>query len=795
MAIHALKTNYMLGEYRIERLLGEGGFGLTYLGFDTNLDKYVAIKEYMPSEHAVRSNDSKIIAKSQSSSTVYDWGLNAFLNEAKTLAKFEVPNIVRIYRFFKANGTAYIVMEYCEGGCLIDRISKKSQMPEDLLKNIISDLISGLQLVHDDGILHRDIKPDNIMFRSDGTPVLIDFGAARLAIGTKSRKVTTIISPGYAPMEQYSSNGCIGPWSDIYSLSAVAYLCLTGERPPDIMNRLHEDTIEKLSLRNNSSVFLKSIDKGLELQVNDRPQSLSEWSSNWIENNTEILKKSKKWQSHNTPIYADKRSQSNDKSVIGSITARSKIDSYEQTIVNIKSVELDNNKNKSIRFIITLLFLGGLGAVGYLGYEKYFLRNTSEILVSEEPKRFFENQKAENIMANQLQDTPQQKELLEKIKKDEADWKSALNQHSIEAYEQYQNQNPKGLYIDQVSDFISKIKTENLKKKELFELQTQKSEQNENQKLIQLAQTKIKLVRDTQFLLQKLKFKSINTDGVLDQFTKNSIKSYQKIKGLDQNGLPSKSLLYQLNQEEKWPGRQVGESFSDCPDCPKMIVLPSGSYTMGSNHGKDNEKPPHHVAISEFSISETEITLSQWTACVNDNICIRILSDTHLFDDNHAIIQVNMADVNQYLAWINTKSTQKYRLPSEAEWEYAARAGTTSAYSWGDEIGQNNTLCDGCSSDVNENSIYLVKNFPANNYGLYDMHGNVWEWTADCWHNNYLGAPSDNLPWEPNDCNQFVVRSGSRDNKPEDLKSTNRGAMKPQDKRNSLGFRIAVDSN
>ena len=283
MQLHALQPEYLLNEYRIIKLLGEGGFGLTYLAFDTNLDKKVAIKEYMPSEHSIREKNSNIIAKNEASKKVYDWGLNAFINEAKTLAKFEVSNIVRVHRFFKDNGTAYIVMEYCEGGCLIDQISNKVPMSESKLIKIIAPLVKGLKIVHSGGILHRDIKPENIMFRQDGTPVLIDFGAARQAIGDKNPNITTIVTPGYAPIEQYSSEGGVGPWSDIYSLAAVAYLCLTGERPPDVNKRLYDDRVTKLAANVDASPFLHSIDAGLELHAEDRPQDLLEWSNRWIE--------------------------------------------------------------------------------------------------------------------------------------------------------------------------------------------------------------------------------------------------------------------------------------------------------------------------------------------------------------------------------------------------------------------------------------------------------------------------------------------------------------------------------
>ena len=350
MALHALQADYILGEYRIEKLLGEGGFGLTYLAFDTHLEKQVAIKEYMPSEHALRESDSKIIAKSAAAEIVYKWGLKAFLNEAKTLAKFEDPNIVRIHRFFKANGTAYIVMEYCEGKCLVDRITKDKPMGEEEVKLIISAITCGLQLVHNAGILHRDIKPDNIMFRLDGSPVLIDFGAARQAIGEKNRKITTIVTPGYAPLEQYSSKGSIGPWSDIYSLSAVAYLCLIGKRPPNIMNRLHDDTIINLNNELGPSDFLKSVDLGLEIQVNNRPKNLLEWSQSWCD------------LSHINIDERFSRQHVNSRAIFPGNSSNTK------TIFNTASVKPATKKNTIIAILVIML----LTAIGFYTYNSDF---------------------------------------------------------------------------------------------------------------------------------------------------------------------------------------------------------------------------------------------------------------------------------------------------------------------------------------------------------------------------------------------------------------------------------------
>lgn len=582
MGLHVLDSGYLLSEYRIQKLLGEGGFGLTYLAFDTLLEKKVAIKEYMPSEHAVRNDNTEIIPKSKASEKVYNWGLNAFLNEAKILAKFEDSNIVRVYRFFKANGTAYIVMEYCEGGCLVDLISKDKEMDESELKTIISSIVQGLQLVHNDGILHRDIKPDNIMFRQNGKAVLIDFGAAREAIGKKSTKVTTIITPGFAPLEQYSSKGIIGPWSDIYSLSAVAYTCITGSRPPDIMNRLHEDTILKLGDKKTSSEFLKSIDKGLRLQVDERPKSLSEWSSKWSNHKLTDSPKfelSKQFK----PIVASRTNSSDRRTTINKpISARTSLRPHEKTVLNAEKSSSGFLKSLMIFVIFLTIAVGG-----YYAYEYKLLQDKKarriieqkEQLAKEELKIIKQRKELTfsiqqllkalgyNIVASGFQDDATiqgikefeakigllvtgkidkliLKELNQEFKiVDNIAWKNANNINTKSSYQKYLSNFPNGVHVSQVP-----INIENSQNA----LTPKGTKSPQKIRLQQILADKKQLITDIQKELIRLKFKDLTVTGELDNYTKNSIKAYQKFKRLDQNGLPTKTLLFKLKSQEAW---------------------------------------------------------------------------------------------------------------------------------------------------------------------------------------------------------------------------------------------------
>ena len=279
--LNALPQGHRLQEYELVRVLGFGGFGMTYLGFDHNLNKAVAIKEYLPSDIATRTSDNSVVPQASQFQDDFEWGLERFLDEARALARFDHRHIIKVYRFFEAHGTAYIVMEYAEGETLAAFLERKGTLTEAELRAILYPLLDGLEVVHRADFLHRDIKPGNIIIRDeDNSPVLLDFGSARQAMGARSRSVTSIITPGYAPIEQYSSRGDQGPWTDIYALGGVCYSALTGQVPDDATDRVRNDPlipVVKRCVGQASTGFLSTIDWALAVDESDRPQSIAEW--------------------------------------------------------------------------------------------------------------------------------------------------------------------------------------------------------------------------------------------------------------------------------------------------------------------------------------------------------------------------------------------------------------------------------------------------------------------------------------------------------------------------------------
>lgn len=283
---HALPAGTRIQSYEVQQVLGIGGFGITYRAYDRTLERLVAIKEYLPTGLAVRTNDGTTVApKSEGDSRDYRYGLRRFLDEARTLARFNERSIVRVIAYMEAHGTAYFVMDYEDGECLDARLKTEITLAQDEIINILVPILRGLRIVHAQNFLHRDIKPLNIYLRRDGSPVLLDFGAARQALGEQSRAITRMVTPGYAPFEQYLADGKQGPWSDIYGIGATLYQCAVGVAPMASTERIaakqegSHDPVRQIAdilKQKFSAGFVDAMVWMLEPMARDRPQTVDE---------------------------------------------------------------------------------------------------------------------------------------------------------------------------------------------------------------------------------------------------------------------------------------------------------------------------------------------------------------------------------------------------------------------------------------------------------------------------------------------------------------------------------------
>ncbi len=293
----ALPNGYQLQNYKIAKQLSGGGFSIVYLAHDEN-GVPVAIKEYLPSQLALREEGSIVQATTAENLATFRYGMKCFFEEGRALAKINHPNVVRVINFFRANETVYMVMRYERGKTLQEEIqSRKRTVKESFIRRVFAELLNGLREVHTHKILHLDIKPANIYIRLDGSPVLLDFGAARQTLTTEKSKLSPMYTPGFAAPEHYKNRDMLGPWTDIYSVGASMFSCLAGFAPQAADQRLENDKLtpaKKLWAGQYSDQLLEIIDWCLQLNYMDRPQSVFQLQKALLERHSEPAPKKPK---------------------------------------------------------------------------------------------------------------------------------------------------------------------------------------------------------------------------------------------------------------------------------------------------------------------------------------------------------------------------------------------------------------------------------------------------------------------------------------------------------------------
>ncbi|WP_199873304.1 serine/threonine-protein kinase, partial [Ideonella sp. A 288] len=283
MSGHALPAGTRLGEFELRRVVGVGGFGIVYLAWDHGLEREVAIKEYMPSSLATRTASLHVSITSPTHADTFALGLRSFVNEARLLARFDHPSLIKVHRFWEDRGTAYMVMPLYRGRTLREVRQAMSAPPDEAwLRKLLEPLLGALDVLHREAVFHRDIAPDNIVIADDGVPMLLDFGAARHVIKDRSQTLTAILKPSYAPIEQYGETGSLrqGAWTDLYALGATLHYLLLNVPPAQATARMvHDDApplAESAAGKGLSTPFLQTIDWMLAPRPADRPQSIAE---------------------------------------------------------------------------------------------------------------------------------------------------------------------------------------------------------------------------------------------------------------------------------------------------------------------------------------------------------------------------------------------------------------------------------------------------------------------------------------------------------------------------------------
>lgn len=503
----ALPAGYRLRQYEIVKMLGAGGFGITYLAHDTTLDRTVAIKEYLPSDVALRTSDSHVTAKSSSSNDDFHWGLTRFLEEARILAKFRHRNIVEVIQIFEANQTAYIVMDFIEGDSLSAAIERDAPMREPDVRKLMGPMLEGLKRVHELGFLHRDIKPGNIILRANGDPVLIDFGAARQALEAKSRSLTSVVTEGYAPIEQYASSGNQGPWTDMYALAAVAYKCFTGRTPVAATMRLRNDPLEpleKVAAARASESFLRAIDWALAPDERDRPQTIDQWVASFDPNAQTSAPQTQRTEYVRPPertIFAppghasvpapqppssDLLSRLPRPVLYGGAAAAAMVAIFLTWFLVINRASPEDAQ----------AWANAAQANTIQSYEAYLRIHEDGFYVRRASER------VQTLMADQ----------------DNAAWQTASNANTIDAYQLYVSNNPKGAHVQDAQSRVTQIREQ-------------------------------AAIAGAQQVLQRLRLYNGPADGVMRPELATALRSYQQSKGIAQTGTITPELMRSMSAD------------------------------------------------------------------------------------------------------------------------------------------------------------------------------------------------------------------------------------------------------
>ena len=776
-----LSAGARIGSLRIDRVLGQGAFGVTYLATDTASGHSCALKEYLPKALSSRDEGGAVKA-APGRQQAFEAGRAAFLEETRTGMRLDHPNLVKVEDGFEANGTAYLRMPYLGGEPLHVLLQRGGTLDPEEARALTRPLLDALRYLHRQGIVHRDVKPANILVTPDGNPVLLDLGSA-------AAEGSAHVSEGYSAPEQSEPGTPPGPAADLYALAATLYRCITGQIPPPAPDRLaaqredKPDPLEPLSARVPPQAYGPQpalIDRALALEPGSRPGSAADWrraldevrgshSAGGQEDEREWLPMillgifvlvmavalaylfwpggdDGQGVAPTAPQaqapYRSPEEEARWRAALDSDTAYG----YQQFMTDYpNSIHNDQARVHLER----------------LDHQAWGQARTEETRVAVEDylDRFPDglHRADADLLLNEfrLVEESERRRRAETDRRDDEAWETARRERTPAAIEGYLDAWPTGRHVDEARELAAGLQAE-----------------REDDRAVEAAR---KL--DTRVAYQ----------AYLDAFPRGDNVA-AALEAIDDLTL------------------RPGKVFRDCPDCPSMVVVPAGSFWQGADENDPmvlkKETPKRLVTLAEpFAIGVFEVTFAQWDRCVADGGCSSRPSDNGWGRGDRPVIMVSWNDAQEYANWLSEHTGQRYALPSESQWEYAARAGEESDWAGGDPA----LVCqfanvagtesgfrwqhDACADDVALQTL-PVGSLRPNAFGLHDTIGNVAEWTLDCMNLYYLDAPADGSAWNRGICSSRMTRGGSWFTGSREIRLPARFNLKNGDRNDFTGFRV-----
>ncbi|TVQ36298.1 MAG: hypothetical protein EA370_08380 [Wenzhouxiangella sp.] len=732
-----LAVGRMFGRYRVIAPLGRGGMAAVYRVEESSLGREVALK-VLPAELMDQPGF-----------------LERFEREAQLIAQLEHPNIVPLYASGIDEGIPWMALRLLAHGTLQERL-ELGELDTDEGLQLFAQVARALDHAHAQGVLHRDLKPQNVLLGTDGSAYLADFGIARILSGSSELTGTGMMlgTPSYMAPEQALGQE-LGPPCDYYALAVMLYRWLCGQVPFGADTPL--------------AVMMKHAQSPVPLEPMDRlPPAVREVLLIGLAKDPE-----QRWSSATAMIQALDQTLRTDatRTVIQNRGASPAMPPTSADLATVRP-----GRTRWLGLIAFPVLLLGLVAAGILYWP------VDEVDSEDGRITLIESDPGAEVAAHGRDDdldalsgalAPQG---VPGSLAEDALPADALVTSLAESLPEQPAPEPDDAPLVSVAVEAPPAPAEPVEQRaaparaEQAERAVTQSTPPESAEHLARATSTQALVRDIQGQLRRLG-QAVPDSGSIDEATRAGIRAFEAARGHPETGIASPGLLDAMKAATTWPAPPPGTVFRDCPQCPELVVIPAGRFLMGSPADEpqrnNSEGPQREVSIDSFAMAVFETRFAEWDTCLAEGGCSHRPNARGWGGGDQPVIDVSWNDAQEFVAWLSEHTGHRYRLPSEAEWEYAARAGTTGRHYLGDCFDSDQANYNarrparGCDAGEYRRRPIAVGSFPANPYGLHDMHGNVWQWVQDCANSHYRDAPVDGSAWMRGNCNRGIVRGGA----------------------------------